>query len=323
MKHVKRIGCIVLLLFLLLSPKALVTLAQREFVDARFVRKEIRSAGTIVLYHIVRERPYQGSLTAWLQGQAEAFEKRHKGVYLSIEGMDEATFSERLSYGRRADGYSFFSGSLYADLLKPYDFGAYAYRDGLFGTDRCVPYAFTGFCKLIRSPSDADGAAYYANDILAARLSGGTNEADEEKAQTLYLDLRRAGDLIRYRDGFSLAELRPIDSFTEAVCWFGIDRDADERKAETIAAFVQWLMEPERQQTLSHLGMLPALSFVRDTPPDALLTEVFRTYRSVVTVDPFLWQAAYDTLNADAALARQGDADARRRFENRLRQIAE
>lgn len=323
MKIIRTIGCVLLLAFLLFTPRALVGAAQREFVDMRFVRAERPKTGTIVLYHIVRHRPYCGSLSAWLNRQAAAFEKKHKGVYITVEGMDEATFSERLKYGRTADAYSFFSGSLYKDRLKPFTSTEVPQKDGLFTTDRCVPYAFSGYGMLQKSPPDADGPRYYADDVLAARLGAGEDEASEQKAQVLYLDLRRGGDLVRYSDGFALAEWQPVDSFTDAVCWLGIDRDADPEKAAILSAFFDWLRMPERQETLSSLGMLSVRADVRDVPPDAQLKPVFRAYEHVVTVDPFRWYTEYDALVSDAAKSRAGDAEASNRFTKRLQELTD
>ena len=317
-----RIVCSVLLAaFLLFTPKLLYRNAQREFVDARFVRNEDRLRGTIMLYHIVRHKPYLGSLSAWLQKKADAYEKKHRGTYIAVEGMDEKAFAERLAYGRRADAYSFFSGSVYRDLLQPFSACETPLREGLFCTDRCAPYCYTGYCKLTKDPQDGDGACYYANDVLAARLQGGADGASEEKAQTLFTDLRRAGDLIRYRDGFALSELSPVDPFTDAVCWIGVDRDTSAEKAASVAAFVDWLLLPEQQQSLDALGMFSVRADVRSEPPESRLKEICKTYASVETVDPFRWHDAYDALSEDAAAARGGDGDAAARFTKRLQEL--
>lgn len=321
MKVLRTICCVLLVVFLLFSPNLLLRKAQEEFVDQRFVRDTDRYRGTIVLYHIVRERPYAGSLTSWLQKRAEAYEKKHKGTYFAIEGMEEAAFYERLEYGRRADAYSFFSGSLYKDLLQTFTAEPVPLREGLFCTDRCVPYCYSGSCMLKKHSSGSGGGQFYANDILAARLGAGEDETTEEKAEILYTDLRRAGDLIRYREGFGTAEFFPIDSFTESVCWLGIDRDTDPQKTEAIVSFFDWLLNEPSQETLSNLGLFSVRADVRSEPPDALLKSVFQTYETVKTVDPFRWYAEYDTLREDAILARTGDVDAKRRFRNRLQEL--
>lgn len=312
--------CITMIAFLVLSPKALVRKAQEAYVDPRFVRDDDRYRGSIVLYHVVRHRPYSGSMTQWLKTKATAYEKKHKGTFIEIEGMDEQHFYERLESGRRPDAYSFFSGTLYPDRLKEIVDLHIPYREGLFQTDRCIPYCYSGYSKLCKSPDGSGERTYYANALLAARTDAVSNETTEEKADLLYLDLRRAGDLIQYKDGFALSSIEPIDNFTDAVCWIGIDRETDDEKTAAILDFIAFLTEPETQQSLNALGLFSVRNDVRNVPPDPILKRVFNTYDSVLTVDPFAWNANYDTLSEDAALAANGDADARERFGNRLRE---
>ena len=323
MKVLRTILCTGMILFLLFTPGSLVKGAQDPYLDARFVRRTDRYTGSILLYHIVRHRPYEGSLSQWLKARAAAYEKKHKGTYIEIEGMDEKTFYERMEQGRRPDAYSFFSGTLYPDRLAELPSPEIALRDGLFETDRCVPYCYTGYLKLVKTPENPGEKVYYADDVLAARLGAGQDDASESKADILYLNFRRAGDLIRYMDGFALSEPEPIDNFTDAVCWIGVDRETDGQKAEAIWDFIAFLLTEDAQQTLNALGLLSVRSDVKNVPPDATLKQIFRTYETVVTVDPFRWHAQYDALLSEAQAARTGDANAQERFRNRLRECTE
>ncbi len=309
-----------LILFLLFTPNVLIRGAQQSFTDTRFVRDETAYHGTITMYHIVRHRPYLGSLSNWLQKRADEYEKKHRGSYIVVQGMDEATFYERLEHGRRADVYSFFSGSLYSDLLQPLTSLHTPLREGLFETMYCVPYCYSGYVRLDKNPNELDDKTYFANSILAACLNGEEN-ASEETADTLYLDMRRAGDLIRYKSGFASAELTPIDNFTDAICWIGIDRDTDEVKASVIQSFLQWILAEEQQQKLSSYGLLSVRSDVKDAAPEASLKPILKTLATVQTVDPFLWYAEYDTLCEDALLSVNGDENAKDRFQKRLREL--
>ncbi|MBR4906044.1 MAG: hypothetical protein IKZ44_04240 [Clostridia bacterium] len=306
--------------FLVLSPKTLVRKAQETYVDPRFVRDTDRYRGSIVLYHVVRHRPYAGSMTQWLKTKASAYERKHKGTFIEIEGMDEQHFYERLDSGRRPDAYSFFSGTLYPDRLREIEDMHVPYREGLFQTDRCIPYSYSGYCKLCKSQDGSGERTYYANAVIAARADAASNETTEDKADVLYLDVRRAGDLIRFKEGFALSSIEPIDNFTDAVCWIGVDRETDNEKTAVILDFIAFLTEPETQQSLNALGLFSVRNDVRNVPPEPILKRVFKTYDSVLTVDPFAWNANYDALLEDAALAADGDADARERFGNRLRE---
>ena len=321
MKALKTILSILMILFLVFTPKALAAAAQTRFVDARFVRKEQAYRGTITMYHIVRQRPYSGSLSNWLQKRADEYEKKHRGSVIAVEGMDEATFYERLAHGRRADAYSFFSGSVYRDLLSDLPEMSVPLREGLKQTDRAIPYCYSGYARLLRNQTEANTKQYCASDVLAAYLDAGENNAEEKNADELCLDLRRAGDLIRYVDGFETAEIKPIDNFTDAVCWIGIDRDTSTEKHAVIESFIEWLLREESQQKLNALGLLSVRADVRDNAPESMLKEVFKTYETLVTVDPFRWYAEFDALSADARLARSGDAEAKARFAKRLRDL--
>ena len=312
--------CIAMIAFLALAPKALVRKAQEAYVDPRFVRDTDRYRGSIVLYHVVRHRPYVGSMSQWLKTKASAYEKKHKGTFIEIEGMDEAHFYERLESGRKPDAYSFFSGTLYPDRLREIEDLHVPYREGLFQTDRCIPYCYSGYCKLYKSPDGSSERSYYANAVLAARADTVSDETAEDKADILYLDLRRAGDMMRYKDGFALSSIEPIDNFTDAVCWLGIDRETDDEKAAVILDFIAFLTEPETQQSLNALGLFSVRNDVKNAAPEPVLKRIFKTYDSVLTVDPFAWNANYDALSEDAALAAKGDATARERFTNRLRE---
>ena len=100
----------------------------------------------------------------------------------------------------------------------------------------------------------------------------------------------------------------------------GIDRDTDDAKTAVILDFLSFLLEPDTQQTLNALGLFSVRPDVKNSPPESVLKQVFRTYETVQTVDPFQWNAVFDTITEDAALSRKGDREARERFNIRLRE---
>ena len=109
-------AALILLFLLYAAPRVGAGTGESFYVKNRQL-PEPEYAGTITLYHVVTCRTGQGSVTAFLQERAEAFSKRHCGVRITVEGMGEKDFLERLSHGRRADMYSFFSGALSEELL--------------------------------------------------------------------------------------------------------------------------------------------------------------------------------------------------------------
>ena len=321
MKGLKTFLSALLILFLLFTPAELAVKAKESFTDARFVRTENRYKGTIMLYHVVRERPYQGSLTAWLTARAEEFEKRHKGTFIMIEGMDEKAFLERIEQGRVPDAYSFFSGSLWEDRLCALPDLCISFRDGISQNAKAIPYGYTGFVRLTKDAHSSENRVYSDRPVLAARIGLRDLAADEGKADALYVDLRKAGDLIRYREGYASATIQPVDNVTESVCWLGVDRECDAAKYEVLLSFFNELLSEEAQRKLNELGMLSVRSDVRDVPPDPSLKAVFNAYQTVRTFDPFRWAIEYDALLEDAEDSIRGDDDARVRFTIRLQEL--
>jgi len=255
-------------------------------------------AGTITLYHIVTHRTYQGSVTAFLQERAEAFNKQHFGVRIAVEGMGEQDFWERLSYGRRADMYSFFSGALYEELLQAAAFPTEApLREGLRMTDYAAPWFFSGYVQ-----ADGEGAS----PIVALA----------NHASSPVLDLRAWGDL--RRAGEARGEASFAGPFNDQICYLGVARDTPPEKAEWCLKFFDFLISAPVQRMLPALG---AFSVRTDTPcpyGDALLVTLDRAYETLTTPDPFAYHVHKAKLLEEAELALGGDEAAKSNFFQRL-----
>ena len=254
--------------------------------------------GTITLYHIVTHRTYQGSVTAFLQERAEAFNKQHFGVRIAVEGMGEQDFMERLSYGRRADMYSFFSGALYEELLQAATFAPEAsLRPGLAVTSYAAPWFFSGYVQV----SEGETAPVIA---LANGAAGAV------------LDLRAWGDLQRSGEGRGEASF--AGPFTDQVCYLGVDRNTSSEKAEWCLKFYDFLLSEPVQRMLPALG---AFSVRTDTPcpyGDGLLVKLDRSYEAVTVPDPFRYHVHRAKLLEEAEAALKGDEAAKNNFFQRL-----
>lgn len=254
--------------------------------------------GTIILYHIVTHKTYQGSVTAFLQEQAEAFNKRHFGVRIEVEGMGEDDFMERLSYGRRADMYSFFSGALYEELLQPAAFTSEtALRPGLAVTAYAAPWLFSGY-------------------VLAEGGGSSPVAALANRAPTPVLDLRAWGDL--QRSGEERGEASFAGPFTDQVCYLGVDRNTSPERAEWCLKFYDFLLSEPVQRMLPALG---AFSVRTDTPcpyGDGLLVKLDRSYEAVTVPDPFRYHTHRTKLLEEAEAALKGDESAKNNFFQRL-----
>ena len=254
--------------------------------------------GTVTLYHVVTCRTYQGSVTAFLQERAEAFNRQHFGVRIAVEGMGEQDFFERLSYGRRADMYSFFSGVLYEELLQPAAFTSEtALRPGLAVTAYAAPWLFSGY-------------------VLAEGGGSSPVAALANRAPTPVMDLRAWGDLQRSGEGRGEASF--AGPFTDQVCYMGVDRNTSPERAEWCLKFYDFLLSEPVQRMLPALG---AFSVRTDTPcpyGDGLLVKLDRSYETVTVPDPFRYHVHRTKLLEEAEAALKGDEAAKNNFFQRL-----
>ena len=209
-------AALLILLFLLYAgPRVGAGTGESFYVKSRQLQPP-DYVGTLTLYHIVTCKTYQGSVTAFLTERAEAFNKRHFGVRITVEGMGEADFWERMAYGRRADMYSFFSGVLYEELLQEVDFAPETdLRPGLTLTPYAAPWCFSGYVKTTVGETDP----------VATLANGATGTV---------LDLRAWGDI--QREGEMGADAAVAGAFTDQVCYLGVDRNTDEEKARACLA---------------------------------------------------------------------------------------
>ncbi|MBQ7278060.1 MAG: hypothetical protein IJR17_02530 [Clostridia bacterium] len=247
---------------------------------------------TITLYHVVSHKTMQGSVTGFLMDRAKAFMKLHPGVYLEVEGMDEEAFYHRLSLGRRPQLYSFFSGALYEELLQAAHFQPPELRPGLSATAYAAPWLFSGYVKL----SEGQGAP----------------------VPTLLAGEGAAVDLRAYAALEEGPEAEPLSSFTDEVCYLGIDRDTDEVQTKWCLAFYDYLMSEKNQQLLFSLGAFSPRLDVSYPYGNGLLLSMDRAFLQVSAPDPFLYHTHKDSLKHEAEAALAGDEEAKNRFFQRL-----
>lgn len=292
----------ILLFLLYAAPRVGEGTGESFYVKTRQI-PEPEYVGTITLYHVVTYRTYQGSVTAFLQERAEVFNKRHFGVRIVVEGMGEEDFRERLSYGRRADMYSFFSGALQKELLQGAVFQPGAdLRPGLAVTPCAAPWCFSGYVQ-------TDGGETQPVAALANQVRG------------TVMDLRAWGDVQRNGEmGMSAA---PAGAFTDQVCYLGVDRAADEQKARWCLAFYEYLLSEPTQRMLSALGAFSVRADVPCPYGNALLLDLDRAYKEVITPEPFLYYTHKTQLLSDAQGALAGDESAKNNFFQRLAIVIE
>ncbi len=291
-------AALLILLFLLYAgPRVGAGTGESFYVKSRQLQPP-DYVGTLTLYHIVTCKTYQGSVTAFLTERAEAFNKRHFGVRITVEGMGEADFWER-----RADMYSFFSGVLYEELLQEVDFAPETdLRPGLTLTPYAAPWCFSGYVKTTVGETDP----------VATLANGATGTV---------LDLRAWGDI--QREGEMGADAAVAGAFTDQVCYLGVDRNTDEEKARACLAFYAFLLSEPTQRLLPSLG---AFSVRTDAPcpyGNSLLLDLDRAYKKVIAPDPFAYHTHRTKLREEAAAALAGDEGAKNNFFQRLAIVIE
>lgn len=313
--------CTLIILFLVMSPRQLIEAAQYDLYEDLAQITKPQWQGRIVIYHIVTAKTYQGSVTYYLKCQAEAFAKMNRGIFIEVIGMDEATYLERMSYGRRPDAYSFFAGSIYPEQLQSLtqDYGNFV--EGLPVTTAAVPYFFSGYAMCHNEQATTRDVTS-ASDIQAARnaIIGSTDDTKgfiDGSYENAILDFRSLGDCIR-SEKIAALQIEPLDNFTDAVCYLGIDKQVDAEKAYWTEQFFLWLLSDKAQEELTAIGAFSVRNEVKQVFASAKLNELKNTYGSVSTFEPFAFYSNKDKLFEDAQLTRQGDESAKSRFFDRL-----
>ena len=100
------------LLFMIYLPKCAGKMLERDQYREWLEPEEEEFSGVINVWHVVRFKPYMGSVGAWLKKIADRAERRHFGVYFEVESISEAEAEAKLQNGEFPDVISFPAGFL-------------------------------------------------------------------------------------------------------------------------------------------------------------------------------------------------------------------
>ena len=100
------------LLFMIYLPKCAGKMLERDQYREWLEPEEEEFSGVINVWHVVRFKPYMGSVGAWLKKIADRAERRHFGVFFEVESISEAEAESRLQNGEFPDVISFPAGFL-------------------------------------------------------------------------------------------------------------------------------------------------------------------------------------------------------------------
>lgn len=117
------------LLFMIYLPQCADKMLERDQYREWLEPAEEEFSGVISVWHVVRFKPYLGSVGTWLKKIADRTERRHFGVYFEVESISEAEAETRLANGEFPDVISFPVGFLNGEELRTLN------GTELFGTD--------------------------------------------------------------------------------------------------------------------------------------------------------------------------------------------
>lgn len=246
------------LLLIVFLPKYVGTMLERPgYVDwLRPKREAFR--GTLTVWHVVRFRPYLGSLGSWLKQQAQTIEKRHFGVYLNVEALTEEDAAARLALGEMPDIISFPPGFIAPSLLSPLSIDADADLTPGVHCESLLALPFAASCRLI---------LYYPGMISPDDILNDLSSAEErtfddfksEKAAFCIADARQAGDMARLvsSNKAQYFETLPFEKGTQLVQFLGLSASIAEEKRPYAHEFLELAVSAKAQSGLSELGLLP------------------------------------------------------------------
>ena len=142
--------------------------------------------GIINVWHVVKYKPYSGSVSTIMADAARKLEKKEYGVFYSVEGMTEEEYARRIERGEKPDVISFPAGLIDADGLSELDAGNYAEISGELlragsseGKLYAIPYAQSP-CVLIENNelSKKIGINLDEGSVDAAAIFAAVNGAD-------------------------------------------------------------------------------------------------------------------------------------------------
>lgn len=251
-----------ILLFVLFLPDYVDDkLAQNPFEQWLEHKKE-NFSGIITVWHVVKFKPYIGSLGNVIKNAAASVEKNHFKVYFDVTALSLDDALQLIQNGEFPDAISFPKGFVDETYLHPLSEDERSAFDKLvdlsLGENNSVVYAvpFAASCEFI---------IYYPDKITSDELTEETarlNNADDfKKGKTACCmgDAHTVGEFMRLAASQKINhfELIPFDGKTDLVQFLGINKNCDENKLNYIFELFSVLQNKKTQKTLCEIGLLP------------------------------------------------------------------
>ncbi len=293
---------VALLVFVALAPPYLTRALNKNPAREIFEPKGGDWSGIITVWHVVSFKPYQGSVSAYLESCFTSYEKKHSGVYVEVLGMDAAGMQERLDRGERPDLWSFASGALYPEQLSPLQLDAAPeFVSGLKpakweGTVYAVPYLYSGYFLIGNTVRTQEAGLAWPGagepidpEFLQSALDMGKGKQRPQLSGSAFLcaqwgllgapapegdfkagqvalqlaDARACGDLMRKQEsGGFTFDALPLSDVTDQVQYIGPDRKLSNKKRAHAEALTALLLENKAQSKVAALGAMPVVAGV-------------------------------------------------------------
>lgn len=273
-----------LLLIVLLPRYASGLLGARSTLDWLIPKQESFS-GVITCWHVVRFKPYSGSMGAWLEKYAKRMEKRHFGVYFEVESITEAEAARRSAAGLFPDIISFPKGFLSGEELLEMPMEAPAAQ-----TEAARSLALAASCELLLfypEKTDEEGDALVEN---AKKYS--FEEFKSGKAPCCIADARGAGDMQRLlaagkADYF---DILPFKNETELVQFVGLSASIANEKLPYALEFIELITGEAAQGELATIGLMPMNEQAERVYEQSFLADAYR----MIERGEGAWKNAFD-----------------------------
>ena len=259
-----------LMLIVLLPKYASGLLGARSVLDWLAPKKESFS-GVITCWHIVRFKPYSGSMGSWLEKYAKRMEKRHFGVYFEVESITEAEAERRRAAGLFPDVISFPKGAVNSDELLEMQSEISDMQMQQIGAR-----ALAASCELLLIYPDKTDET--GEELIESAKNHSFEEFRSGKAPCCISDVRGAGDMQRLADAgkADAFDVQPFSNETELVQFVGVSCGIEAEKLPYALEYIELITGDAAQTELASIGLMPMNAQAQSVYEQSFLTEAYR-----------------------------------------------
>lgn len=251
-----------ILLFVLFLPDYVDDKITQNPFEQWLDHKKESFSGIITVWHVVKFKPYIGSVGNVIKNAADSVQKNHFKVYFDVTTLSLDDALSLVQNGEFPDAISFPKGFVSEVSLHSFSENERSAFDKLIdlslGENNSIVYAvpFVASCEFI---------VYYPDKVTEDELTdeiARRNSADDfkkGKAACCVGDAHTVGELMRLAASQKINhfELIPVEGKSDLVQFLGIDKNCDENKLDYIFELFSVLQNKKTQKALCEIGLLP------------------------------------------------------------------